>query len=391
MRLVLHYVLRQLVIALVLGTTALMVLLWLIHSLRFFDAFLNKGLPVGTFLTLTVLLMPGFLTFFLPIALFAVILFVYHRMIVDRELMVLQAAGLSRWQIGAPALALAAALCGLGYYLTLDAVPRLERAFNALRFEIRHEISRLALTEGAFTEISDTLTIYVRNATERGDLEGLIIHDRSDPDITVTITARRGALVYDQGQPRVMMVKGVRQERDRASGRVSFLFFDRHSMAVADRDAEGMVRVPESRERTTVELFTLTTEDQMAPNFPHTFTEGNVRRMRMEGHQRLAKPLANVSFALVALGALLAGEFNRQGRNRRIVVAVAAVVLAQATTLGAANLARSDLTWLPLLYVGPLGTMALGLWWLLRYPRPGSAGSGTAGGATAAGATEAAA
>jgi lipopolysaccharide export system permease protein len=373
MHLTTRYILRQLVIALVLGTTALTVLLWLIHSLRFFDAFINKGLSVGTFLQLTVLMMPGFLTFFLPIALFGVILFVYNRMTMDREVMVLQSAGLSRWRIGAPALMLAGVLCGLGYYLTLDAVPRLETAFNALRFEIRHEITKLALTEGAFTEISDTLTIYVRNTTDRGDLEGIIIHDGGDPDAEVTITARRGALVYDDDQPKVMMVNGVRQERDRESGRVSFLFFDSHAMPVAARDAESVVRVPESRERPFWQLLTLQAGERMAPNAPYVFTDSMVRGARMEAHQRLAKPLANVAFALVALGALLSGEFNRQGRNGRIAVGVVVVVLAQATTLGATNLASKDLLYLPLLYVGPVGSLALGLWWMLRHPRPGRA------------------
>jgi lipopolysaccharide export system permease protein len=371
MRLMTRYLLRQLIVALVLGTSALVVLLWLINSLRFFDAFINKGLPVSTFLKLTVLLMPGFLTVFLPLALCAVILFVYHRMILDRELVVLQAAGVGRWSLAMPALALAMALCALGYYLTLDAVPRLERSFNLLNFQIRHEITRIALTEGTLTEVNDTLTVYVRARAENGDLKGLIIQDRSDPTSDITITAERGMMTEEDGQPSVLMVNGVRQERDRETGEVTFLFFDSHAIALGEKRTSTMVRVPERRERGIVDLFTLTTRDRMAPNFPHNFTESMIRSMRMEAHQRLARPLANVAFALAALGALLSGEFNRHGRNRRIVVAVVAVVLAQASMLGAANLAKADLEYVPLLYAGPLGTAALGVWWLARHPRPG--------------------
>jgi len=375
MHLITRYILRQLSLALVLSTSALMVLLWLINSLRFFDAFINEGLPVGVFLKLTVLLMPDFLTVFLPLALCAVILFVYHRMMMDRELVVLQAAGVSRWRLAAPALLLAAAASVLGYYLTLYALPRLEQAFNTLRFEIRHEISRLALTEGALTEVTDRITIYVRDRTERGDLEGLIIHDRSNPATDVTITAQRGMVDQDGGRPAVRMVNGVRQERNRETGQVSFLFFDSHAIAMGEDNARSMVRFPESRERPTRELFTLQVGEQIIPGFPEGFNESNIRRMRMEGNERLAKPLANVGFALVALGALLSGEFNRRGRNRRVIIAIAAVLLAQASMLGAANLARTDNAFLPLLYVGPLGTAALGLWWMIRHPRPGRADS----------------
>ncbi|MBB4266554.1 LptF/LptG family permease [Roseospira visakhapatnamensis] len=370
MRLITRYILNQLVIALVLGTAGLTALLWLLNSLRFFDAFINKGLSVGVFLELTLLLMPGFLTFFLPIALFGVILFVYHKLTLDRELMVLQSAGLGRWQLARPALGLATVLCATTFVLTLWIVPHLERAFNELQFRIRHEVSRLALTEGAFTEVTDTLTIYVRETTDRGDLRGLIIHDRGDPDLDVVITATRGALLYENDEARVLMVGGVRQERDRTTGLVDFLFFDSHSVGVAGGEKNPLARVPKSRERPTLELFTLTTEDRMLADLPLTFSEAGIRRMRMEGHQRIAKPLANIAFALLALGALLSGDFNRQGRNRRIIIAVAGVVTAQASMLGAGQLARTDLLYLPLLYLGPIATAGLGCVWLARYPRP---------------------
>jgi len=370
MRLITRYILGQLVIALVLGTAGLMALLWLIHSLRFFDAFINKGLSVGVFLELTLLLMPGFLTFFLPIALFGVILFVYHKLTMDRELMVLQSSGLGRWQLARPALALGTLLSLITLVLTLWMVPHLERRFNELQHRLRNEVSRLALTEGAFTEVTDTITIYVRETTERGDLNGLVIHDRSDPDTDVIITAARGALLYESDEARVMMVGGVRQERDQATGLVDFLFFDSHSVTVAGTNEDPLMRVPKSRERPTWDLFTLTTQDRMLPDMPMTFSDAGIRRMRMEGHQRLAKPLTNLGFALLALGALLSGDFNRLGRNRRIFIAVAGVVAAQASLLGAGELARTDMMYLPLLYVGSVGTTALGMAWLLRYPRP---------------------
>jgi len=370
MRLITRYILTQLVIALLLGTAGLMTLLWLVHSLRFFDAFINKGLSVGVFLELTLLLMPGFLTFFLPIALFGVILFVYQKLIQDRELMVLQSSGHGRWQLSSPALVLAGLLCVVTFVLTLWVVPRLEQSFQTLQYRIRSEVSRLALTEGAFTEVNDTITIYVRDTNERGDLQGLIIHDSSDPDVDVIITADRGALIYEDDDARIQMVGGVRQERDKATGLVDFLFFDSYSVGVAGTEEDPLARVPKSRERPTWDLLTLTERDRMLPSLPYTFTDASVRRMRMEAHQRFAKPLANISFALLALGALLSGDFNRQGRNRRLLLAIAAMVAAQASVLGAGQMARADTIYLPLLYMGSLATAGLGVFWLVRYPRP---------------------
>src|SRR3546814_15404809 len=41
-----------------------------------------------------------------------------------------------------------------------------------------------------------------------------------------------------------------------------------------------------------------------------------------EGHQRLVAPLYTVVFALIGVAALLAGEFNRRGQAKRVLVAV---------------------------------------------------------------------
>lgn len=363
-----RYILKQLVIALVFSTTALMGMLWLLNSLKFFDDFLQKSLSLSVFFKMTALLMPGFLTIFLPIALFGVVLFVYNRLSLDRELMVLQSAGLSSFQIGWPALFLGLIGMVFCFYLTLFAVPKLERDFNQLNFEIRHEMGRSSLEEGAFTEMSRGLTIYVRAFAPNGDLQDILIHDDSNDEVEIIITARRGALTQDEGATRIVMVNGVRQERNRQTGRVSFLYFDSQSIPLDDSAAQEAIRVPKSRERPITELFTLTTEDHMVPGRPQTFTESAVRRMRMEGHQRLSKPLAAVSFVLLALGTLMTGNFDRQNRQGRVMASAALVVLAQGGDIGIASLARSDNMFLPFLYASPLVTGVLGLWWLLRRP-----------------------
>ena len=56
------------------GLTAV---IWLSQSLRFIDFIVNKGLSLGIFLYLGMLLMPSFLGAILPIALFCGLLFVY--------------------------------------------------------------------------------------------------------------------------------------------------------------------------------------------------------------------------------------------------------------------------------------------------------------------------
>ena len=102
-----RYILRQLAVGMVLVTIGLTAILWLTQSLRFVELTVNKGASVGTFIKLTLLVMPNFLTIILPVALFTVTLFTYNKMISDRELVVLRAAGLSHWALARPAMILA--------------------------------------------------------------------------------------------------------------------------------------------------------------------------------------------------------------------------------------------------------------------------------------------
>lgn len=369
MTIISRYIFKQLVLTLLFSTAALTVMMWLIHSLRFFEDFFEKSLSLGLFLRLTLLMMPAFLTVFLPLALFGSILFVYNKLSQDRELVVLQSAGMSRLRIGLPALSLGVLACGFSYYLTLVAVPALERDFNRLRFEIQHEFGHMAVKEGAFSSLGESITIYVREKAAGGELRDLVIHDRTQPGVDRTITAQSGVLNYAENVARIQLIKGVQQELDRETGQVTFLYFDSHTVPLGDPSDEA-IRYPKSRERPLSELFTLTTDDYMVPGLSYKFTESAVRRMRMEAHQRLSKPLANLGFALLALGTLLGATFDRQNRHGRAILAlsVVLVVVFQASDIGIASLARTDSAALPFLYASPALSAILGLWLLLRPP-----------------------
>ena len=99
-----RYIFRQLAIGTVLVSLALASIVWLTQSLQFLQFVINKGLAIGAWLKLTMLLLPWFISVILPAALFLVIVFVYNKLTMDRELVVAQAAGISRFGLARPAL-----------------------------------------------------------------------------------------------------------------------------------------------------------------------------------------------------------------------------------------------------------------------------------------------
>ena len=114
-----RYILRHLAIGTVIVTAVLAYILWLTQSLGFIELIINKGLTVATWLELTLLLLPNVIVIILPIALFLVVLFIYNKMTVDRELVVAQAAGISQWGLALPAIVMACIAALSAYALTL--------------------------------------------------------------------------------------------------------------------------------------------------------------------------------------------------------------------------------------------------------------------------------
>ncbi|MFQ5958364.1 MAG: LPS export ABC transporter permease LptF [Alphaproteobacteria bacterium] len=355
-----RYLLRQLAMATLFVTLALAGVVWLSQSLRFIDLIINRGLSAVTFLHLTLLLLPTFLSVILPIALFCAVVYSYHRLTTDSELVVLRATGLSELDLARPALILSAIMMLVCYAITLYFMPLGFREFKDRQFVIRRDYSHILLREGSFTTLADKLTVYVRARQSTGELLGILVHDNRDPDLPVTMMAERGALVAGADGPRFFLVNGNRQEMKREGRKLSLLYFDRYSFDLSNVVENDGPRWREPRERYLHELFGPPQSKD---------DENNRRELRGEGHQRLVAPLYTMVFTLIGLAAMLAGEFNRRGRLRRMLFGTGAAIVFQALALALANLIVK-LPWLsPALYAYLGASAAAALYVLFRNRR----------------------
>ncbi|MBT7484832.1 MAG: LptF/LptG family permease, partial [Rhodospirillales bacterium] len=180
------YVLRQLLVGMIFVTAGLTCVIWLSQSLRFVEMIVNRGLSAGTFLYLTALLLPNFITIIIPIALFTVVVFIYSKMINDRELTVMRASGLSQFSLAKPAIIMALMVMMMGYALNLYVVPQTYKAFREMQWDIRFSYSHVLLQEGAFNNISNNITVYVRERTPDGQLHGILVQDARKPESPFT-------------------------------------------------------------------------------------------------------------------------------------------------------------------------------------------------------------
>src|SRR5580692_4496003 len=184
-----RYILRQCLSVMLFVTGALTAAVWLAQSLRLVDLIVNRGLSAEVFLYLALLILPRFLDIVIPIGTFIAVLFVFNKLTTESELIVMRAAGLSPMGLTKPVLELAAISWLILMLLSVYLLPASNREFKDLQFEIRNRFVSSLLQEGAFTTVSDKLTIYIGARNDRGEVIGLMIDDERDPKNPITILA----------------------------------------------------------------------------------------------------------------------------------------------------------------------------------------------------------
>jgi lipopolysaccharide export system permease protein len=355
-----RYILRQILVALIAVTVALVALIWLTQSLRFVELIVNRGLSPFVFLRLTVLLVPSFVAIILPITMFVVVQFVYQKLAGDRELTVMRAAGISPFALARPSLVLATLVAGLCFWLNIWIVPSSFTAFREYQFEIRNRIAAFLIQEGVFTTISQNLTVYVRKRDPSGVLHGILVDDERDPANAATIIAQSGRIVPGAHGPRVILFNGARQEVDKKSGRLNLLTFSENVINLAASASGDDTRFRDDSEVSLHELLH-PSPDEIRPQ--------DIPKWREEAHRRLSEPLTVISYTLVALASVLTGAFRRHGGFARPLIGVGITVGLVALGLSFGNMAARNSAFLPLVWIQAVGPGLVAAWLLFRRQR----------------------
>ena len=81
-------------------------IMWLFQTIRILELVINRGAPLTDFMVMSVTVIPLWLTVAMPIGTFIGVIWVFHRSLADRELLVAQASGRSAHQLARAPIAL---------------------------------------------------------------------------------------------------------------------------------------------------------------------------------------------------------------------------------------------------------------------------------------------
>jgi len=354
------YIIRQLGLATLMTAAGLTFAIWLSQSLRLLDVIINRGLAVSVALKFISLLLPGLLALLLPISVFISVMFVFHRLSADSELVVMRSIGISNYRLAQPAIVFALAATLIGYFLSLYLMPRAMREYHDMQAAIAGDIAGVIVEAGVFTEVAPGMTFYAQSRDRNGVLSGIIVDDSRDRQRRLLYTATRGAVTSSPEGPRAILENGTYQETDKKSGRVSVLYFDHTSIGLAAM----MGRSNLQRRREAEELYLPELAAGMASD------PDPVRRdqLKIELHRRLAEPLYTIALALIAAGALINGGAPRQGQNVQMLGATTGASTLLAVSFILRGFIQREAVLAPVVYLLPILAAAIGMWLLLHRP-----------------------
>ena len=357
MRLIQLYIFRRVTTGFLAVMLVLTAVVWTTQALRQLDVVTSKGQTIGLFLELTLLAIPFLMLLTAPIALVMAMVTVYNSFNGDSELVVMSAAGNSRWQLLKPSMILGVlvtiAMLGVSTYVA----PMGLKNVRVLITKVRADVIATVLQPGRFMSMEQGLTVHIRDRLRDGSLQGLVLSDERDPERSQTYLAASGRIVETADTTLLVMRDGSMQRFDRRNDEMSIVQFDAYAFDLTSMLPNNVSTTFRPSERTVFELMNPPPDDKYAKN--------NADRFRVEFHDRLSQPLYPI--ALVLPGFLFVGDPQtlRQGRTSAVMGAIVAIGAVRFLGFVATTLAVRFPIATVAMYGIPIGFSALSLWIIL--------------------------
>ena len=352
-----RYLFKQFSMTSLLTLGGLLCVVWLNHALRMLELIVNKGAAFVDFLLLSLFPVPLWLMIALPMAGFIGIIWVINQFLSDRELIVMQAVGVSP-------IFFARVPIFFGMLTTLFLIvnsvyllPSSFTGFKEAQFRLRASIPKILIQDKVFIDIAQGMTIYVGERTSANEVTEVFIQDSRDPKKTIAFTSQSGRFEIVDDRAVLRLSNGQRTEIGRDANATALLTFESHSLDISQPRSEQNERA-----------YTDANED---PIFQLLFPDENVDKRYINerkamGHYRLSSPFLALCLAIIASASMLHGRILRDLVGRRIIITASLGILIQILYIAARSVTVSTPVAWPLMYLSIFIPCGIGLFVLMR-------------------------
>ncbi len=325
-----RYFLKQLFLIFIMLTLILTGLAWMTQILSLLYMIIKYGVSLWAFVKLSSMMIPFIVSIIMPFLIFIAIMFVYNRMIGDREIPVLQASGLSPVQIAKPGIIMATTLMIIHYLMTIWLIPMSQERFYTYQWELRFGLAHLKIQEASFVELGNGMVVFVEKVNGN-HLYNLFIQDARDKKNQTIITAQSGQLVHTVNGVSIEMKNGAIQSKTENLTLGTFSEYEMNLNLGSDAEVKKF------------KVRTLPTKLLISDEFRNDPVLKRRVDIVAEIGNRFLGPFMDVILALVALIGLLKTSTLRRSFSIAIPITIGVMGLVQAGYMTMLNMAHGDM------------------------------------------------
>ncbi len=267
---------------------------------------------VKDYLRLITYFLPLLLSYALPLAALMASLFLFMRLVQDKELLALESLGLSFEKLLRPVFLFSIITLIITYFITLSFIPWSKHAYRTFLFELTKRKIENGIPAKTFVPITNGLTMFVKKSWEKGKNFAIVfILDETQKGQKGLIFAKKGWFTLKDDILELHLDKGSVHLISKDYSSVQEIEFQKYVYRTRLKELKA-TRTPSRGEMSLKELKEKTIS--LPPNDPKR------AKYITEYYRRLAFPWA--AFFLPILGAYLGSMIKTSGRVTGGVVAV---------------------------------------------------------------------
>ncbi len=314
-----RYIFRTTFGAFLVVLISLTAVIWVTQALRDIDLMTSQGQTILVFVGITGLIVPLLVLVIAPIALLIATAHTLNKLSTDSEIIVMNAAGMSPWTLFRAFMSVAIVVSIIVMAISAYFAPKGLRMLRDWLTEVRANVVSTIVQPGRFTSIENGVTIHIRERQRNGQLIGIFLDDRRNPNERITVLSENGELLDNDNGTFLVLQKGLVQRQEIGKNEPAMVEFDRYAFDLSQFSGGAQAVKYSIRERYLWQLLFPDPKDQFYIEQPGQF--------RAELHDRLVAPLYPIAFVVIAFAYLGAPRTNRQSRTLSMIGAISGVAL----------------------------------------------------------------
>ncbi len=346
------YILREIYSFFFVGLLVFIFIIMATRMIWMTDLLVNQRVSLVQILKIILCLVPQAILFSMPAVCLMGVLLAFIRLSADNEIVALNAAGVSLYQIIAPAILFSLT----GYIITsliaIYGVPWGNRSYRDVILGIMRSKMDVAIKERIFYEpFEDKIVFYVNSFSSKDrTMKDLFVVDRRDQSFTATIVAKKGKIISNDGSDIVTIhfMDGTIFANEMDFNKTRTIKFDNYDLNI---DLGNVMSSIVSKERAPKEMYL----GELIENFVKSQGKEGGYLIGIKLFEMFSIPLA--TFILGLIGVPLGAHLKGRGYTRGIILSLIVFLVYYISFMGVRYICETGIlspsigVWIPILFL----------------------------------------